>query len=86
VQGVTAAGLLLTRPAGVALGVAVAAAAAALATVGTTVLGAVPVHNRLANEPDAELLRRLRFWHWWRTAAWTGSAVLGMTMLLLADL
>jgi hypothetical protein len=86
VQGVAAVGLLLTRPAGVALWVAVAAATAALAMVGTTVLGAVPVHIGLGRGPDPQLLRRLRFWHWWRTAAWTGSAVLGMTMLLLADL
>jgi hypothetical protein len=85
VQGAAVAGLLAFRPSGVPLWLVLAAAAAGLATVGTTVIGAVPLHSRLGDAPDPQMLRRLRRWHWWRTVAWTVSAALGLTMLLLAD-
>lgn len=83
VQGLTVLGLLLTRPDGVPLWLVLLGGVFAAATVATTVVGAVPVHVRLA-EFDPTLLRRLLRWHAVRTVAWTASAACGVAMLVLA--
>jgi len=78
-QGVATTWLLATRP-GEAL-VWVHAVLTALPVM-LTVAGAVPLHSRLAGNPDQALLRRLARVHALRTAAWTGAA--GVALLLLA--
>lgn len=85
VQGLTVAGLLLTRPNGVPLGLVLLAAASAAATVALTVFAAVPLHERLGEGFDVVLHRRLLRSHWWRTAAWTVAAGAGLAMLVLFD-
>lgn len=49
--------------------------AAALAGVVTTVIGAVPAHNRLSPHRDETALRHLRHWHAARTLAWAVALV-----------
>jgi hypothetical protein len=85
VQGVTGIGLLFDRPAGVPLWLVLLAGVAAAATVATTVVGAVPVHERLGHGFDPALLRSLLRWHWLRTVAWTLSAGCGVAILQLAQ-
>ncbi len=85
VQGVTTAALLLlSRPAGVPLWLVGLTAVLAAATVGLTVLGAVPAHDRLASYDEQTLARLLRA-SAWRTAAWAGGSVCAATMLVLAS-
>ncbi len=84
VEGLTVAGLLLHRPAGVPLALVLLAAVAAAATVVLTVFGAVPLHVKLGQGYDPQLLRRLKMSHAWRTLAWTVAAATGMVMLLLS--
>lgn len=86
VQGITVVGLLLARPAGVPLWLVVLAGLAAAITVLETFLGAVPVHQRLGEGFDRRLHRRLVRADAWRTGAWSVAAVLGLVMLLRADL
>jgi hypothetical protein len=83
VQGLTVAGLLLERPAGVPLGWILLAAAAAAATVLVTVRGAVPLHARLGDGFDRGLHRQLQRSHAWRTLAWTVAGVAAVAMQLL---
>lgn len=86
VQGITLVGLLVTRPDGVPLGLVLLAGVAAAVTVLETFLGAVPVHQRLGSGFDRRLHRRLVRADAWRTGAWTVSAVLGVVLLVTADL
>ena len=84
VQGVTLALLLVAPPAGVPYGLVLLAAALGLVTVGVTAAVSVPLHNRL--QPyDEQAARRLLRTNWWRTAAWTGSALCAAAMLLAAS-
>jgi hypothetical protein len=57
-----------------------AASVLALATVALTVLGAVPLHQRLSDYDD-DLVRRLLVVSAWRTAAWTGGAVVSLLLV-----
>jgi hypothetical protein len=84
VQGLTMLGLLIDRPADDPLWLVLLTAVAAAATVVTTVVGAVPIHTRLATF-DPLLLRRLLRWHAARTLAWTASAAGGVALLVLAS-
>ncbi|GAA4925878.1 hypothetical protein EV188_11321 [Actinomycetospora succinea] len=84
VQGVTCAVLLIWRPAGVPLLLAVAAGACGAATVAVTLAISVPCHERLAQSFDADVLTRLTRTNWWRTAAWTLGGVVALAMLELA--
>lgn len=77
VEGVAVAGLLLTRPGPLV----VLAAAAAAVTVAVTVLGAVPLHTRLAEGWDRGVVDRLIRAHAVRTAAWTVAAAASLGML-----
>lgn len=86
VQGVTVLGLLFARPDGVPLWLVLLAGLAAAGTVLQTFLGAVPVHERLGEGFDRRLHRRLVRADAWRTGAWTVGAVLGVVMVLSADL
>lgn len=84
VQGVTLGLLLLSRPSGVPLALVLAAAVLAIVPVVVTVVESVPLHSRLATY-DEVLARRLLRTHGLRTAAWTGSALCAVVMLLTAS-
>ena len=75
--------LLVARPEGVPLWLVLVTAALAAATVGLTVLGAVPAHDRLARYDEQTLDRLLRAAAW-RTGAWSGGSVGAAAMLVLA--
>ncbi len=83
VEGLTVAGLLLERPAGVPFGWILLAAAAGAMTVLVTALGAVPLHTRLGDGFDHALHRRLERTHALRTLAWTVAGVAAVAMQLL---
>jgi hypothetical protein len=85
VQGLTVLGLLLDRPDGVPLWLVLLIGAAVATTVVTTIVGAVPIHERLGNGFDPALLRGLLRWHAFRTAAWTLAAGCGVAMAVLAQ-
>ena len=81
-QGISTVGLLLAPPAG-NLTVSVALAVLALAGVVLTFAGAVPAHNRLAQQTDGAgpVLRRLMRVHLVRSLVWSASAVLTAVVL-----
>ena len=54
---------------------AIVQAVFALLTVVTTLVGAVPAHEILANDRTPHALGRLRRWHGLRTICWLGSLV-----------
>jgi hypothetical protein len=84
VQGVTTAGLLLARPAGVPGPLLAAAAVAAAVPVLVTVLASVPAHGRLARGFDGAVHRRLVATNWLRTAAWTAHAPIAVAIMVTA--
>lgn len=75
VQGAATATLLLRRPAGVPASLMVLGAALAALTVLVTLVASIPAHTVLAAGFDEAAHRRLVTTNWWRTAAWTGHAV-----------
>ena len=81
-QGISTVALLLAPPAG-NLTVAVALAVLALVGVVLTFAGAVPAHNRLAQQTDGTgpALRRLMRVHLVRSLVWSASAVLAAVVL-----
>jgi hypothetical protein len=85
VQGVTCAVLLVRRPDGVPLWLAVLAAVCGAVTVAVTVGVSVPCHQRLALAYDDVVLDRLVRTNRYRTAAWTAGGVVAAAMVLLAD-
>jgi hypothetical protein len=82
VQGVTCGWLLVDRPDGVPLVLALAAGALGVVTVVVTVGISVPCHRRLADRFDAGVHARLVRTNWWRTAAWTLGGVVALAMLV----
>lgn len=83
-HGATLALLLLVRPAGVPLWLLALAAVAGAATVLLTVRPVLPLHARLGERYDADVLHRLVVAHGWRTAAWSVSAGCALAMVALA--
>ena len=77
VQGLSVAGLLLLRPSALV----VLAAALGAVTVAVTALVSVPLHRRLEDGWDPAVADRLVRTNWWRTAAWTASAAVGLALL-----
>ena len=55
----------------------------ALATVGLTILGAIPRHNRLTAKREVSDIQGLLYVHWWRTASWTLCAVASTVALFM---
>ncbi len=53
----------------------------ALCAVGCSVFGAVPVHLGLQRHHDDQDINLLERWHWLRTAAWLGCALLALAPL-----
>jgi len=81
VQGLSCLVLVAAPPEGAwALGPWLAGALLAVALV-VTGLVSVPLHVRMTEHGDLAAGRRLVQTNWWRTAAWTGHAVV-MTVLL----
>jgi hypothetical protein len=85
VQGVTCALLLLARPDGVPLWVALLAGALGLATVVLTLAVQVPLHTRLGQGWDAALAARLVATNRLRTAVWTAAAAVALVALDLGS-
>ncbi len=85
VQGVCCAVLLVRRPDGVPLWLALLAAALGLATVLLTALVQVPLHTRLGRAYDERAARRLLRSNRLRVLAWTGAAATGLAMLALLE-
>ncbi len=85
VHGLTCALLLLDRPAGVPLPLALLAGALGLATVAVTAGASVPLHTRLGAGYDPVLARRLLSTNRLRVAAWTGAAALSLVLLDLGS-
>lgn len=83
-QGLTCAVLLVWRPPGVPLALALAAGACGAVTVAVTVGVSVPCHRRLARGFDAGVHARLVRTNWWRTAAWTLGGLVALAMPLVA--
>ncbi len=82
VQGITAAWLLVERPATVGAALAWSGAAAAALTVVVTLGWSVPAHARLAAGFDAHVHARLVRTNWLRTAAWTTHAAIALLIAL----
>jgi hypothetical protein len=82
VQGVSAAWLLVERPATVSAALVWSGALAALVTVIVTAVASVPAHSHLATGFDADVHARLVRTNWWRTAAWTIHAGIALTIAL----
>lgn len=80
-QGIATAVLLLAPPDGVPAWLPWLGAVFALATVVVTVAVSVPQHGVLADGFDATAHRVLTQTNWWRTAAWTGHAVVSLLVL-----
>ena len=85
VHGLTCALLLLRRPDGVPLPLALLAGGLGLATVVVTAAVSVPLHTRLGAGYDPELAQRLLSTNWLRVAAWTGAAALSLVLLDLGS-
>lgn len=84
VQGLTTAGLLVARPAGVPTWLLLAAALAAAVPVIVTVVASIPAHVALGSGFDPVAHRRLVRTNWIRTAAWTTHAPIALAILLRA--
>jgi hypothetical protein len=81
VQGLTCALLLLDRPSGVPLALALLAGALGLATVVLTLAVQVPLHTRLGQGYDAALASRLVRTNALRVVVWTAAALLALVMV-----
>jgi hypothetical protein len=81
VEGITTLVLLLRRPDGVdLLGPWIAAGLLGVA-LGVTMWVSVPLHMAMSDRGDAGAARRLVVTNWWRTAAWSGRAVVMAVMV-----
>jgi uncharacterized membrane protein len=81
VEGVTTLVLLFARPDGVDAWLAWAGAVVLAVVLAATVFLSVPLHERMADSPDATIGRRLVVTNWPRTIGWSARAVLAGVML-----
>ena len=77
----TGAALMWARPSGVGLWLVLLAGALLVAIWTSTVFVQVPLHRRLADQPDGSVVVQLVRSTWLRTALWTGRGVLVVVML-----
>jgi len=84
VEGVTTLILLATRPDGVSVLLPWIAACFLAVALGCTVLLSVPLHEKMANQPDETVGQRLVTTNWPRTIAWSARGVLVVVMLVQA--
>lgn len=81
VQGLSTLVLLAEVPDGVWNGWPWIAAALLAVALGVTAFVSVPLHVRMTDHGDLAAGRRLVTTNWWRTAAWTGHAVIATVMV-----
>lgn len=81
VEGFTTLGLLVWRPHGVEAAWAWSNAVMLAVALGSTILLSVPLHARMAEDPDASVGRRLVATNWPRTIAWTVRGVVCAVMI-----
>jgi hypothetical protein len=84
-EGVTTLILLVSCPDGVDAWLAWAGAVVLAVVLASTVFLSVPLHERMANDPDESIGRRLVVTNWPRTIGWTARAVIGGIMLAQAS-
>ena len=84
VEGVTTLILLANRPDGVSVLLPWVAACFLAVALGCTVLLSVPLHEKMANQPDETVGQRLVTTNWPRTIAWSVRGVLVVVMLVQA--
>jgi hypothetical protein len=84
VEGVTTLVLLVARPDGVDAWLAWAGAIVLAVVLAATVFLSVPLHERMATDPDATVGRRLVATNWPRTVGWTLRGVIAGMMLAQA--
>ena len=83
VEGITAAWLLFAAP-DVPAALAWIGAALVGVIIGSTALVQVPLHGRLDEGYDAEVIRRLVTTNWLRTVAWTARGAVAVALLAIA--
>ena len=81
VEGLTTLGLLVWRPDAVSVWLPWANAVLLAIALASTVLLSVPLHTRMAENPDDEVGRKLVLTNWPRTVAWSTRGVLCAVML-----
>lgn len=81
---VTAAGLVVVRPPGIPLWLAISGLIAAAITWISTAMVQVPLHGRLASGFEFETHRSLVRSNWVRTICWSAHALIVLTMAGLA--
>jgi hypothetical protein len=83
-EGVTTLVLLFARPDGVSAWLPWFGAILLAVVLASTVFLSVPLHERMANAPDATIGRRLVVTNWPRTIGWSARAVVACVMLAQA--
>jgi hypothetical protein len=84
VEGVTTLILLVDRPDGVSLLLPWVGGVFLAVALGSTVFLSVPLHEKMATNPDETVGHRLVVTNWPRTVAWTARGVLVLVMLVQA--
>ncbi len=82
VEGLCVLSLLAWPPDGIAWWLPWVGAIAEAVAIGTTAFVSAPLHGRLSERHDTELLDRLVSTNWIRTAAWTARAIVAVTIFL----
>lgn len=83
-EGVTTLWLLAQRPDGVSFLLPWVAAVFLAVALGCTIFLSVPLHEKMANDPDENVGKRLVLTNWPRTVAWTLRGALAFVMLVQA--
>lgn len=83
-EGITTLVLLVSRPTGASAWLAWLGAVILGVVLASTVLLSVPLHERMANNPDPSIGRRLVVTNWPRTIGWSARAVIAGVMLAQA--
>ncbi len=84
VEGVTTLALLVVRPDGVSVIWPWIGAVLLAVALGSTLFLSVPLHARMASNPQADTGRRLVSTNWPRTVAWTLRGIVGIIMIAQA--
>ena len=84
VEGLSTLALLVVRPDGVSVVWPWIGAVLLAVALGSTLLLSVPLHSRMASNPQADTGRRLVTTNWPRTVAWTSRGIVGIIMIAQA--
>jgi phage terminase large subunit-like protein len=82
VEGLCVLALLARPPDGIAWWLPWIGAIAEAVAIGTTAFVSAPLHGRLSERHDTELLDRLVSTNWIRTAAWTSRSIVAVAIFL----